>query len=274
MIRVNTQRSKKRSAVIAPFVLLMALSLALQRFVALQNIRVLTDREQSPRENSKNGVDSNLGPTFGKRHICPSALSLLHQNTSIIQSAYEAAEAFHNGGGNLKAIENLLNSNIDETLDRLKLKFFPAGRSEPISDQDSATKTIIDMQRKMDVKKRGGYDQRSLPGHFQREGEERINDLRIDVMEPANDKRWDVGLGPIATSACNSVDRIRSGKGRSYDDKFMCSYQDMNKANAAHNKMVDNSSCSMISIGKSISAKLHVYICCILSLLGLMAHSC
>jgi hypothetical protein len=115
------------------------------------------------------------------------------------------------------------------------------------------------MQRKMDVQKRGGYDQRSLPGHFQGEGEERLNDLRVDVVEPANDKRWDIGLGPIATSACNSVDRIRSGEGRSYDDKFMCSYQDMNKTNVANKTMVNNSPCSMISIGKNISTRLHIF---------------
>jgi hypothetical protein len=136
MIRVNTQRSKNKSPAVFPFVLLMALSLALQKFVALHNIIIITERELLQQDEFQNGVKTNLGPTFGKRHICPRALSLLHRNTSVIQSAYEAAEAFHNGGGNLKAIEIYLNSHMDETLERLKLKFYPSGSSEPISDQD------------------------------------------------------------------------------------------------------------------------------------------
>lgn len=248
MIRVKNQRSKNSRSVI-PFLALLALCLSLQQLGAVQNIMILPERELY-QDELYDGFDPKYGTISGKRHICPSALTLVKQNTSIIQSAYRNAEAFHNGGGNLKLIETYLNSHMDDTLKKLSLKFYPTGASKPISDQDSATDTIIGLQREKDVHKRGGYDQRSLPGHFLGEKGEEIHDFRMDVVEPPTDKRWDIGLGPIATSTCNSVDRIRSGQGRNYDDKFMCSYEAMNTT-AEHIRKENSSSCSMISIGKN-----------------------
>eukprot|EP00980_Cylindrotheca_fusiformis_P003729 scaffold825_cov147-Cylindrotheca_fusiformis.AAC.4 len=193
------------------------------------------------------GADS----AFGKRYICPSAESILQQNASIIRDAYKAAEAYHNGGGNFKAIENYLNSYMDITLKKMDFEFFPDPELETDSKSESVVKTVIDLQRKKDTTGRGGYNQRFLPGYFRKKtGGKRIPDLRIDVIEPPKKRvRWEVGLGPIANTVCKSMDRIRSSQGKSYDDKFMCSYREMTEN--ADSKVAKKSSCSMISIGSN-----------------------
>eukprot|EP00980_Cylindrotheca_fusiformis_P003731 scaffold825_cov147-Cylindrotheca_fusiformis.AAC.6 len=189
----------------------------------------------------------NLGGAYSKRHFCSSAENLLQQDMSTLRDAYEAAEAFHNGGGNFKAIEKYLNSHMDKTLEAMDLRFFPDGES---TDSESVTKKIIDLQREKDTQNRGGYDQRSLPGYFLKGTTGKpIKDLRVNVIEPETDIRWDVGLGPIANTICKSMDRIRSGEGKNYDDKFMCSYHEM--ARNSESKVAKKSNCSMISIGSN-----------------------
>lgn len=205
-------------------------------------------------------------PGNGKRYICPEASGLLNPSTSetVLESVYRRAEKFHNGGGNLKSIEEYLNRHMDETLDRQGMTYFPPGSTTPLKGSGegatSVTKAIIEEQKALDVKQqRGGYDQRQLPGHFQTSDGKTLKDFRIDVLEPFNQERWDAGLGPIATDLCQSVDVIRNQAIRTYEDKYMCSYQSLvkNKHDNTTHSMPQAlgssgvSSCDMMSIGSN-----------------------
>ncbi|KAL3944596.1 MAG: hypothetical protein SGBAC_001308 [Bacillariaceae sp.] len=192
-------------------------------------------------------------------NVCPQALSLLKGNSSMMASIHEGLELFHNGGRNLKLVEEYLNSHMDASIERLHMKYYPEGQSEPLPGA-GVTSHIIEAQKKLDKHKRGGYDQRKLPGHFKTVDGKELQDFRVDSIEPFTAQRWHIGLGPIAEDACRSVDRIRSGKGRNYDDKFMCSYTDLTTTKdesttttqeREQQQEAPSSDCNMISIGSN-----------------------
>ncbi|CAJ1969474.1 unnamed protein product [Cylindrotheca closterium] len=190
-------------------------------------------------------------PSVG--NVCPQALHLLNDDSSMLKSIHESLESFHHGGGNLKLLEEYLNSHMDKSIERFNMKYYPDGKSEPL-EAEGVTKHIIETQKKLDTHKRGGYDQRKLPGHFKTVDGKVLQDFRVDSVEPFTAQRWHIGLGPIAEDACRSMDRIRSGKGRNYDDKFMCSYTDLNtkdKNKSAMQQQKPTSECNMISIGSN-----------------------
>jgi len=188
-----------------------------------------------------------------KKSICPSTISIFHtgDDFAILRAAIMEAEAFHDGGGNLKSIENYLNSHIDDTFKKLNIEFTPNdGKGAP---SESISAEIKDLLQAKDVHNRGGYDQRSLPGSFKPNNQDILhggsqwsNGRSIDVLEPFNLNRWEAGIGPIA-KVCKSVDTIKGRK--TYDDKFMCSFDDIqNNMNSTDS---DQEKCEMISIGSN-----------------------
>ncbi len=192
-----------------------------------------------------------------ERTFCPSARHLFLDDdnddttiTSIFKSVYLDAEKFHNGGGNLKSIETYLNDHMDETYKMLGITFTPekqsnqnrgeddkGGEEDSTNDDfDSIAKKVVELMKAKDIRKRGGYDQREYPGTFKT-----VNDRyfvtkgknargRLDVIEPFNTERWKNGLGPIF-DICKSADIIgqggKNGKGKGYEEKFMCSFKDL-----------------------------------------------
>ena len=202
-------------------------------------------------------ITTNSNGLFGKRKLCSSTQSLMNidANFTVLQSAYAKAEAFHNGGGNLKSIETYLNNNIDITFKKHGIQFIPEGSETPLSSDELITATIIELLKKNDRRKRGGYDQRSLPGKFTMKNEGILHQNRlIEVLEPFDDTCWDFGLGPIASEVCKSIDRIRAkgGNKNSYEDKFMCSFNDMtNEISNATTEDTKQDICEIMSIGSN-----------------------
>ena len=125
-------------------------------------------------------------------------------------------------------------------------KFLPKDSDKPLSDNQSISETIIDLSRENDVHTRGGYDQRQWPGSFLKDNKRVEAPSFFEVMEPTTAERWDVGLGPIFGDLCKSVDTITSKlRRRGYDDKFMCSYNDLSVRSKQERNKQD---CEMISI--------------------------
>jgi len=102
---------------------------------------------------------------ISKRPSC-SNTNHLFTSSEVLDSAYTQLEQFHNGGGNLKTIETYLNEQMDTTLSLLGVTFTPDGSKDPIPTGKSTTKGIKDLFRQQDKNKRGGYDQRVMPGNF------------------------------------------------------------------------------------------------------------
>lgn len=173
--------------------------------------------------------------TINTRPICPYTKHLF---TSIgdLESAFKELEQFHNGGGNLKTIETFLNEQMDPTLKLLGVTFTPNGSNGPIPPEKSTMKTIKKLFAKQDKNKRGGYDQRTIPGTYT--SDPNMKALRgqkfyhfFDVIEPDKQARWKKGLGPIP-NICRRVDKVYFDDGgkkmRSLTAKMMCSYPGFN----------------------------------------------
>lgn len=185
-------------------------------------------------------VFDNDGPAKNKintRPICPDTKHLF---TSIgdLESAFKELEQFHNGGGNLKTIETFLNEQMDPTLKLLGVTFTPNGSNDPIPPDKSTIKTIKKLFAKGDKNKRGGYDQRKIPGTYTSDPNMRA--LRgqkfyhfFDAIEPDKQARWKKGLGPIP-NICRRVDKVyfddggKEMKNHGLTAKMMCSYPGLN----------------------------------------------
>jgi len=200
-----------------------------------------------------NGDESFISPDpqtkmFGHRTICPGSLNLLNtDDVGALRAAYDAAEAFHNRGGGLKNIETYLNSHIDDTLKRLDVQYFPKGSGSPLQDNESVKINIRESLKANDHKEAGGYDQRKIPGSFS-PNKNKMHERHVDVLEPFNLERWEFGLGPVV-NLCKSMDSI----GKSYEEKFMCSFQDLQREKSAGTNIAEfnQRNCEMISIGSN-----------------------
>lgn len=208
----------------------------------------------------------NAPPTLGnappaefiasKRPLCQDTKHLFH-NMTTLTSAYTQAEKFHNGGGNLKVIETYLNRQVDKTYKMLGITFTPEaaansesprslGPNEPISGK------VLELMKRKDVHKRGGYDQRQFPGQFLTQNTNYYNTRgmrarsRLDVIEPFHTDRWVAGLGPTF-DVCKSVEKIGGRAKPHYEDKFMCSFGEFSAPTEKH----EQKKCNMISIGSN-----------------------
>ena len=126
-------------------------------------------------------------PHSRSRKICEDTEQLFTSRTAI-DHVYRAEEAFHNRGGNLQATEHYLNSNIDKTLRGFNVEFIPEGEDKPLNRHESIEKHIRSTMKKKDIHKRGGYDQRNLPGQYKPDPKNAggkhtkvVNNIRIDV---------------------------------------------------------------------------------------------
>lgn len=218
------------------------------------------------REQSENSTfmttphDDDHNNSSGPMHrkVCPHTLHLF-QDMNAVVNAYHKAEAFHNKAGNLKMIENYLNDQMDPTIKSLGYRFIPRAKKRPIPLDQNIPKYILQTLRANDKEKRGGYDQRGLPGRYfpklgteQRpfSGDQRVNDWRIDVAESVHQhERWKVGMGPIEWHLCKSVDRIRPPVTKlHYEQKWICALSDL-KHQSSNGTM--DPPCNIVSIGSN-----------------------
>ena len=257
---------KKRSVVrvLCRALLLSVLGLLIYTNIVVRKIL----RQDQDREVDLSEHNVHQSP-FGHHHICPNSMNFL--NMQNIESAFIRAENFHNGGGGLKSVETLLNSAIDDAYRLSGAKYTPEGSdSIPVSSDASISAAIKKSLISNDKHNRGGYDQRKTPGTLGLDNNilviKKSRDI-VNVVEPWDGKRWEYGLGPVDPSICKSMDTIKTKKKR-YEEKFMCSYNDLLQDSSAasddsieqernkgslrkSNHAASQQKCEMISIGSN-----------------------
>jgi len=188
-----------------------------------------------------------------KRPICPQTRHLLRVDDDMasLTSAYLEAEKFHYGGGNMKTIEKYLNAQTDKTYEMLNIKFKPKGSDGFLRKTESITQKVHELYKANDVHKRGGYDQRKPPGQWETSNTKYFTKRKdyLDVIEPFNHDRWEAGLGP-KFEVCKKMDTIENKK-NTYENKFMCSFEELRTDvdNAGEEEVEEQ--CEMISIGSN-----------------------
>jgi len=200
--------------------------------------------------------------------ICSSTRSLFNVTDAMLLEVIQNAEDFHIRGGNLKAIQNYLDVQLDTTFQRLGLAYQQQEEASSLIHQHNVSQIIQKDLVRGDSKGRGGYEQRKLPGEFV-ENVEPNNDnknqnnkkktpsipsnilesalfsekRRIDPLEPYSLERWKAAMGPMGPP-CRLLERIETRPGREhYQDKFMCSFSELTSN-------VDQD-CHIISIGSN-----------------------
>lgn len=189
------------------------------------------------------------------RAVCPQSKKYLIKDMNVIEKAYHELEKFHNKGGNLKKIEKYLNWNIGKTLHAYEVKFIPSESNSTPVEALETVKYIHETLKQRDAHKRGGYDQRSLPGRYDPplkggSGSLRANNIRFDVHEPtSNFKRWEETFGPNMNSLCQNITIINMN-GVSYEEKFMCEFDLLLKKDEK-NSLHNDQQCNIVSIGSN-----------------------
>lgn len=185
--------------------------------------------------------------------VCNHAISMFPK-LSVIETAYQEAENFHNRGGNLKRIQLYLDKQIPFTYGTLGMSYIPEiETSAKVSPGDKSISSIIKEEMKAkDTKKRGGYDQGYLPGKFDPRHEAlhtRRERRWIDVLEPNAIDRWLAAIGPELQ--CSRLTRIRTDK--EYEDKYMCDYDKLSSKEFEDmsDKNEKSNTCDLISIGSN-----------------------
>mmetsp|Transcript_10849 Transcript_10849/g.18060 ORF Transcript_10849/g.18060 Transcript_10849/m.18060 type:complete len:336 (-) Transcript_10849:835-1842(-) len=173
-----------------------------------------------------------------KKEICKRTVNLFSGENEI-RSALKVADKFHDGGGNLKTIQEFLDNQIQGTLEKFGLNFTD---TNGLTVQENVTipDFVYNLLKENDIHHRGGYDQRILPGRFEPYHPALIEKRIINVMESVSLKKWKAAIGPIGP-LCKSIDRIQTRKQKHYEDKFMCSFLDLNAS----------SDCNIMSIGSN-----------------------
>jgi hypothetical protein len=155
--------------------------------------------------------------------------------TTELRRALDAAKEFHIQGGNLKSIQDYSNSQIDATLERLKLTLVPDWNWVDHNITSNFTHQLEQYYTSHRVKQ-GGYKMK-LPGRFAGFNAPQLNEKRrIDgILEPFDANKWNVSMGPKGP-ACLNLTTLRSTARRRHEDKFVCG--------VPHN-------CTAISIGSN-----------------------
>mmetsp|Transcript_3342 Transcript_3342/g.3855 ORF Transcript_3342/g.3855 Transcript_3342/m.3855 type:complete len:440 (+) Transcript_3342:122-1441(+) len=221
---------------------------------------------------SENIVDDNIkistttkeinGKGIKQRPICHTSRDILTLNETLLEIAQQQANEFHNLGGNLKAYEDFLNDNIDQTYERLGVTFIPDGKDKPLQDDESIKDYIIKAKR-MDDHGRGGYGNGNLYGKFQNLKEDispKRKEGRIDVLEPNTGwQRWGVGMGPIADNICKEYMDTAKITSKGNERKLLCASPQLNMKQKERQDEVtsdekdgdDPSACHILSIGSN-----------------------
>jgi hypothetical protein len=221
-------------------VILFGYSNLLSGFRIIPVVNVATDAPESSRL---------VGLVSRPDQLCSSTIGLF-PNRSIVEKAVEDAEKFHEGGGSLKSIQLYLDRQIQTTYKALGVSYVPSDLVDPKRQEELTAPELIHEELRLgDTKKRGGYDQRSLPGKLLPKHPANIGGRLVDVMEPNSYDRWEAAIGSVGP-VCTNEDRIQLRAKEHYEDKFMCSYQDLVQKRSSLEPAME-SDCDIISIGSN-----------------------
>jgi hypothetical protein len=169
---------------------------------------------------------SGSGAGGDHNNICPSAVKLFDQSSSSsssnsIEIMIEKAKDFHQRGGNLVSIENYLNGQMQNTLDKQDLKF---EFNKNINQQPLSTnRAIHDLNlyyQTHDVP-RGGYGQ-PLPGKWTGVNAGAKGPLFgnrwINVIESDTADRFKVAIGHVGPNCTKEIHFAE----QSYEEKIFC----------------------------------------------------
>ena len=109
-----------------------------------------------------------------------------------------------------------------------------------VPDNVTIADFVHNLLKENDIHHRGGYDQRVLPGRFGPKHPALIEERIVNVMESNSLNKWKAAIGPVGP-ICKNIDRIQTRKQKHYEDKFMCSFYNLNVS----------SDCNIMSIGSN-----------------------
>ena len=137
-----------------------------------------------------------------RRPYCPNTMDFFELPK--VESAVNEARVFHTQGGNMKAVQTLLNDNIDATIEKIPVQFVPNTGGDgqpPLPDQNGGMSVTHYLRQYFETHKdpRGGYGQ-PLPGTFSPPNHPLVvGDRYVEVADPSTPTRhrWDASLGPV-----------------------------------------------------------------------------
>lgn len=193
--------------------------------------------------------------------ICPSATKLFDPDS--LKSMIEKAKDFHQRGGNLVSIENYLNGELQNTLDRLDMKFEfqPIAKHQPNAVAAAAAKSgttansaaIDDLHNYYQTHTipRGGYGQ-PLPGTWTgpNSGKKGANfgSRWINVIEPDTSKRFKVAIGQVGPEC---LEEVRFTENSLVEKIFCVPPNHINQQQQQQQPQEVSSECHMFSIGSN-----------------------
>ena len=228
-IRTNTSttdRSCKFQLLLIFVVVLLVKDFVFLYETAFLSIQGSIDSEQLPwpqqqqQQQQRPPSPSNNGPSSNDRTtgICRHAKTLF-DNMTALEEAIAAAKAFYLDGGNLKALQEYLDNQVQATYEHHNLTFLP--KNSPTEAQTNIVPYLKDHYEKEKhlYAARGGYGQ-DLPGAFhnvEKHSPLMLEARWIDVREPVSRARWEVSMGPAGPN-CTNV----SSYGSRYQQKNLC----------------------------------------------------
>jgi len=143
-----------------------------------------------------------------------------------LQQAINAAEVFHKFGGNLKSVQRFRDAAVDQTLERLSLKFVSERAGVPQEGQ--ALQAHLQEYYNKNWDSRGGYG-KPLPGRFVRKEGNRPKTSKPELfenrwVEPLEETtgrgKWDAALGPTGPTCPKLIQLGDKDRGDGF--KFIC----------------------------------------------------
>jgi hypothetical protein len=163
-----------------------------------------------------------FGPTSAHRQLCPGTTDYF--DIQELHSSIDKAITFHNHGGNIQAVQALLNDNIDVTVQKLGAKFVPTAAAKKHKGEiATGTHNVTQYLQEYYAKHpdpRGGYGQ-PLPGKYDKVDPLIIEGRYVEVAEPSGRtrERWDASVGPIGPT-CQNL--LQLGKTNRDGTKWYC----------------------------------------------------
>lgn len=182
----------------------------------ISQVKELLFQENLDSNNNELKTSSISSSSFDPRPYCPDVTRFFPPKE--LETAVQANRQFHTLGGNLKAVQLLMDNNIDTIVKSFGTHFVP--KDDPSTSKTQEFTSYLHDYFQKNYDPRGGYG-RPLPGTFD-PPHPLIRDNRyVEVADPINTKeRWDASIGPVGLMTCPRL--IQLGKTGRDGTKWYC----------------------------------------------------
>lgn len=244
MALLHRQREERSSLTPRQIVLLVAYSMTLIMLTNLTSTLLSANNHTSMNDmdsygfspltavstaTASKGSDTKRGSKdTTELSVCPATEALFPEGS--LRPAIEEARQYHLQGGNLKALQLMLDDQLNPTYQRQQIRFAALAENEKIlGDQHAEAQAKLENDDIVGYlrqywsalsSQRGGYAENYMPGHFRprwKFWEKRY----IEVQEPWSYDRWNVSVGPIGPN-CSNLVKFGQYVAPSYDVKWFC----------------------------------------------------